>query len=131
MRAWHELQEAKNLKPGEMTHGRAGGEGVLVVSLAGELRAFANRCGHMNAPLDLGTFKSGVLKCPLPNAVFDARTGEVRGQPILTAPAHPDKLSPGAPRVDDSPGPDLRTDRVPAPRPARSRVVNGTVHVFV
>jgi nitrite reductase/ring-hydroxylating ferredoxin subunit len=31
----------------------------------------------------MGTFRSGVLKCPQHNAVFDARTGEVRGQPVM------------------------------------------------
>jgi nitrite reductase/ring-hydroxylating ferredoxin subunit len=82
MATWNELAEAKGLQTGMMTHGRAGGQDILVVNTAGELHAFINRCGHMNAPLDLGTFKSGVLKCPQHNAVFDARTGEVRGQPI-------------------------------------------------
>ncbi|MCI4334531.1 MAG: Rieske (2Fe-2S) protein [Thermoplasmata archaeon] len=93
MQAWQEVVEAKHLKPGEMAHGRAGGEDVLVLNLSGELRAYINRCGHMNAPLDLGTFKSGVIKCPQHNAVFDARTGEVRAQPILGLPGM-DKLPP-------------------------------------
>ncbi|MGC2035562.1 MAG: Rieske 2Fe-2S domain-containing protein [Thermoplasmata archaeon] len=93
MRTWNELTEAKDLKPGEMTHGRAGSEDVVVVNLNGELHAYINRCGHMNAPLDLGTFKSGVLKCPQHNAVFDAKTGEVRGQPVLSMPGM-DKLPP-------------------------------------
>jgi nitrite reductase/ring-hydroxylating ferredoxin subunit len=83
MQAWHEVHQAKDLKPGAMTHGNARGEDILVLNQAGEIRAFVNRCGHMNAPLDLGTFKSGVLKCPQHNAVFDARTGEVRGQSVL------------------------------------------------
>ncbi|MCI4364270.1 MAG: Rieske (2Fe-2S) protein [Thermoplasmata archaeon] len=85
MGSWHEVVEAKGLKTDEMTHGRAGGEDVLVVNTAGAWHAYINRCGHMNAPLDLGTFKSGVLKCPQHNAVFDARTGAVRGQPVHAA----------------------------------------------
>lgn len=93
MAHWHEIAEAKGLKPGEMTHGRAGEEDVLVVHHGGQLRAYINRCGHMNAPLDLGVFKSGVLKCPQHNAVFDAATGEVRGQPVLAMPGM-DKLPP-------------------------------------
>ncbi|MGA9838849.1 MAG: Rieske (2Fe-2S) protein [Thermoplasmata archaeon] len=93
MQAWHEIKEAKDLKPGEMAHGAAGGEDVLVVNQAGEFHAFVNRCGHMNAPLDLGTFKSGVLKCPQHNAVFDAGTGAVRGQPVMSMPGM-DKLPP-------------------------------------
>jgi len=94
MQTWHEIAEAKNLKSGDMAHGSAGGVDVLVVNDGGALRAFVNRCGHMNAPLDLGSFKSGVIKCPMHNAVFDARTGVVRGQPIMAAPPGMDKLPP-------------------------------------
>ncbi len=93
MQTWHDIPEAKHLKPGEMIHSRAGGEEVLVVNQGGEIRSFINRCGHMNAPLDLGTFKSGTLKCPQHNAVFDARTGEVRGPPVMAMPGM-DKLPP-------------------------------------
>ena len=83
MKGWHEIPGAGQLKPGEMTHGVANGEDVLVLNLGEEFRAYFNRCGHMNAPMDLGTFKSGMLKCAQHNAVFDAKTGEVRGQPVL------------------------------------------------
>ena len=54
MKSWQEIHEAKGLKPGEMTHGKANGEEVLVLNQAGEIHAFIDRCGHMNAPLDLG-----------------------------------------------------------------------------
>jgi 3-phenylpropionate/trans-cinnamate dioxygenase ferredoxin subunit len=116
MHTWHEVSEAKNLKPGEMTHGKAGGEDVLVVNNAGEFRAFINRCGHMNAPLDMGTFKSGVLKCPQHNAVFDARTGEVRGQPVMSMA----KMGPIMARTECRPLKPLPVD-----------VSNGSVRVFV
>jgi nitrite reductase/ring-hydroxylating ferredoxin subunit len=82
MSAWYEISEAKALQPGEMTHGRAGPEDILLVNEGGAIRAYVNRCGHMNAPLDLGTFKSGVIKCAQHNAVFDARTGAVRSPPV-------------------------------------------------
>jgi nitrite reductase/ring-hydroxylating ferredoxin subunit len=84
MPEWNVIAEAKELKPGEMAHGRAGPEDVLVVNVDGAMHAFVNRCGHMNAPLDLGTFKSGVLKCPQHSAVFDARTGEIRAPPVMS-----------------------------------------------
>jgi nitrite reductase/ring-hydroxylating ferredoxin subunit len=84
MQSWHEVHEAKGLKSGEMTHGKAGDEDILVLNHGGGFYAYINRCGHMNAPLDLGEFKGAVIKCALHNAVFDARTGEVRGQPIMS-----------------------------------------------
>lgn len=34
MKSWHEVSEAMELKPGEMTHGLAGGEDVLVLNQA-------------------------------------------------------------------------------------------------
>ncbi len=83
MNAWHEVAAAPALKPGEMTHAQVGTKDILVVNVDGQFHAFVNRCGHQNAPMDQGTFKSGVLKCPLHNAVFDARTGEVRGPPVF------------------------------------------------
>ena len=84
MQSWYEIPNASELKPGEMTHASANGEDIIVLNVGGEFRAFVNRCGHANAPMDLGTFKSGVIKCPQHNAVFDAKTGEVRGQHQMT-----------------------------------------------
>jgi nitrite reductase/ring-hydroxylating ferredoxin subunit len=83
MAAWHEIPGAAALESGEMIHHEVDGTDILVLHRDGAWSAFVNRCGHMNAPLDLGTFKGGVLKCPLHNAVFDAITGEVRGPPVL------------------------------------------------
>lgn len=128
--AWHEIHEAKALKPGEMTHGKANGEDVLVLNVTGELRAFVNRCGHMNAPLDLGTFKSGVLKCPQHNAVFDARTGEVRGPPVLTMPGM-DKLPPELLEAMARMGPIFARTECRPLTPLPVETANGTVRVFV
>jgi toluene monooxygenase system ferredoxin subunit len=83
MSTWQDVPAAAHLKPGEMTHHALGTTDVLVLNVDGELRAFVNRCGHMNAPLDLGTLKGSALKCPAHNAVFDARTGEIRGEPVM------------------------------------------------
>ena len=129
MQAWHDLPEAKNLKPGEVVHGRAGDEDVLVVSHSGELRAFINRCGHMNAPLDLGTFKSGVLKCPQHSAVFDAdRRGA--GAAVLSMPGM-DELPPEFLEAMARRAPMFaRTESRPLiPLPVESS--NGNVCVFV
>lgn len=120
MQAWHDLPEAKNLKPGEVVHGRAGDEDVLVVSHSGELRAFINRCGHMNAPLDLGTFKSGVLKCPQHSAVFDAdRRGARAARPLHAGDG---RTSSGVSGSDGEEGSDVRTDGEPPADPAPGRV---------
>lgn len=129
MQAWHEVVEAKHLKPGEMTHGRAGGEDVLVLNHAGEFRAFINRCGHMNAPMDMGTFKSGVLKCPQHNAVFDARTGEVRGEPVMHMPAI-DKLPPEFLEAMSKMAPIFARIECRPLTPVPVETTNGSVRVF-
>lgn len=64
----------------------AGAKVVLVHGSSG-IRAFDDRCGHMSTPMSIGTFKSGVIKCALHSAVFDAETGAVRGQPQMHMPA--------------------------------------------
>jgi len=130
MQAWHEVHEAKGLKSGGMTHGRAGGEDVLVVNHAGELHAFVNRCGHENAPLDLGTFKSGVLRCPQHSAVFDARTGEVRGQPVMAMPGM-DKLPPELLEMMAKLGPVMARIECRPLTPLAVEVTSGSVRVFV
>jgi nitrite reductase/ring-hydroxylating ferredoxin subunit len=83
MKAWREEEGLGRLKPGEMAHGTSNGSEVLILNVDGFHHAFFNRCGHMSAPLDMGVFKSGVIKWPLHNAVFGAHTGVARGQPRL------------------------------------------------
>jgi len=59
------------------------GTKVLLAHGPSGIRAFEDRCGHMSAPMSIGTFKSGVIKCALHSAVFDAETGAVVGQPQM------------------------------------------------
>lgn len=81
MPPWYRTVDLSELPEGSMKAVEAGGTRVLLVHGASGVRAFENRCGHMAAPLSLGTFKSGVLKCALHASVFDAATGEIRGPP--------------------------------------------------
>jgi nitrite reductase/ring-hydroxylating ferredoxin subunit len=83
MTGWYEAGETKELPQGTMKGVEVGGAKVLLVHGTSGVRAFEDRCGHMSAPLSIGTFKSGVVKCALHSAVFDAETGAVRGQPQL------------------------------------------------
>ena len=83
MAGWQKALESKELPVGSMKGLDVAGAKVLLVHGPSGIRAFDDRCGHMSAPLSIGTFKSGVLKCALHSAVFDAETGAVRGQPQL------------------------------------------------
>ena len=87
MTGWYKAVETKELPPGTMKGVEIEGAKLLLVHGASGVRAFEDRCGHMSAPLSIGTFKSGVVKCALHSAVFDAETGAVRGQPQMHMPA--------------------------------------------
>jgi nitrite reductase/ring-hydroxylating ferredoxin subunit len=80
---WYKAADVKDVPQGTMKGVEVGATKVLLVHGASGVRGFEDRCGHMSAPLSVGTFKSGVIKCALHSAVFDAETGAVRGQPVL------------------------------------------------
>lgn len=52
------------------------GLGILLVRVAGELHAVANKCAHMACPLEGGKLEGAVLVCPCHDWRFDVRTGE-------------------------------------------------------
>jgi len=87
MTGWYQALDTKELPQGTMKGIEIAGAKVLLVHGSSGIRAFEDRCGHMSAPMSIGTFKSGVLKCALHAAVFDAETGAVRGQAQMHAPA--------------------------------------------
>jgi nitrite reductase/ring-hydroxylating ferredoxin subunit len=87
MSGWYKVADVKELAQGAMKGVEVEGSKVVLVHGSTGIRAFEDRCGHMSAPMSIGTFKSGVIKCALHSAVFDAETGAVRAQPQMHAPA--------------------------------------------
>ncbi|MFZ1023057.1 MAG: Rieske 2Fe-2S domain-containing protein [Thermoplasmata archaeon] len=87
MTGWYKAVDAKELPQGTMKGIELAGAKVVLVHGSSGIRAFDDRCGHMSTPMSIGTFKSGVIKCALHSAVFDAETGAVRGQPQMHMPA--------------------------------------------
>ncbi len=55
---------------------------VVVCNCEGRFYAFQRRCGHMNAPLELGTLDGTILTCPMHSAQFDVTTGEALAGPV-------------------------------------------------
>jgi nitrite reductase/ring-hydroxylating ferredoxin subunit len=86
MTGWYKAADAREVPQGTMKGVEIAGAKVVLVHGSSGIRAFEDRCGHMSALMSTGTFKSGVLKCELHAAVFDAETGAVRGQPQMHAP---------------------------------------------
>jgi nitrite reductase/ring-hydroxylating ferredoxin subunit len=52
------------------------GKEILLCNNDGAFYAVERRCGHMNAPCEMGTLRGHILTCPMHFAQFDIRTGE-------------------------------------------------------
>jgi len=59
---------------------------VVLVRLAGEVRALDGLCPHLGGDLSEGTLDAGKLTCPLHGATFEVTTGAVRADPFGVAP---------------------------------------------
>jgi toluene monooxygenase system ferredoxin subunit len=129
MSAWYKAVDAKDLSQGTMKSVDVAGAKVLLVHGTTGVRAFEDRCGHMSAPLSLGTFKSGVIKCALHSAVFDAETGAVKGQPQMHAPAG--QLPPEMMEAMAKMGQIMGQIRCESIRPYPVAVENGQVMVYL
>ena len=130
MSQWYDVLETSHLAAGSMKGVEAGGVKVLLVHGSSGIRAFEDRCGHMSAPLSIGTFKSGVLKCALHSAVFDAETGAVKGQPQLHV-GDMEQLPPHMVQAMMEMGKIMAQIRCETLRPFPVAVEGGKVRVFV
>jgi nitrite reductase/ring-hydroxylating ferredoxin subunit len=129
MSGWYKIADAKELPLGTMKGTEVSGTKVVVVHGPSGIRAFEDRCGHMSAPMSIGSFKSGVLKCALHAAVFDAETGAVRGQPQMHMPSV--QLPPEMMQAMAQMGQIMAQIRCEPLRPYPVAVENGQVMVYV
>ena len=127
---WFKAAEVKDVPQGTMKGIEVGGTKVLIAHGPSGIRAFEDRCGHMSAPLSIGTFKAGVIKCSLHSAVFDAETGAVRGQPQMHM-GGADKLPPEMVEAMMKMGQIMAQIRCENIRPFPVAVESGSVMVFV
>jgi nitrite reductase/ring-hydroxylating ferredoxin subunit len=72
------------IAPGGMKAVEIEGHEIVICNANGKFYAIKRRCGHMNAPLDLGTLDGTILTCAMHCAQFDITTGESLSGPILT-----------------------------------------------
>ncbi len=73
---------ADEVAPGGMKFVEAGGLELVICNSDGRFYAIDRRCGHMNAPLEMGTLDGTVLTCAMHCAQFDVTTGEAISGPI-------------------------------------------------
>ena len=84
---WIEAAKVGELASGGLKSVEANGEEIVLCNDQGKIYAVGRRCGHMNAPLDLGTLEGYILTCPMHYAQFDITSGEALSGPV------PPKLS--------------------------------------
>lgn len=70
------------IAPGGMKSVELQGREIVICNCSGEFYALSRRCGHMNAPLEMGTLDGKILTCAMHCAQFDVTTGEVYHGPV-------------------------------------------------
>ena len=80
--------DAADLAPGGMKTVQLEGREIVVCNCEGRFLAVERRCGHMNAPLEMGTLVGTVLTCPMHCAQFDMATGEALSGPVPHDPGN-------------------------------------------
>jgi nitrite reductase/ring-hydroxylating ferredoxin subunit len=58
------------------------GRELVICNCGGSFYAIDRRCGHMNAPLEMGTLDGSILTCAMHCAQFDVTTGEALSGPV-------------------------------------------------
>ena len=79
---------ADEIAPGGMKAVELDGSEIVLCNCGGTYYAVQRRCGHMNAPLELGTLDGIYLTCPMHCAQFDVTTGEALSGPVPRDPGH-------------------------------------------
>jgi nitrite reductase/ring-hydroxylating ferredoxin subunit/uncharacterized membrane protein len=94
---WTAVLRDGDLPEGESRYAEAGGVGVLVARVDGEIHAISNRCSHRGGPLDEGELEDGCVTCPLHGSIFRlADGGVVRGPAAYPQPSWRARVRDGA-----------------------------------
>jgi len=70
------------IAPGGMKTVELDGHEIVICNCGGAYYAIERRCGHMNAPLELGTLDGNIVTCPMHCAQFDVTTGQALSGPV-------------------------------------------------
>jgi Ferredoxin subunits of nitrite reductase and ring-hydroxylating dioxygenases len=79
---FREIANVNEILPGGMKAYEVEGREFVLCNGGDRFYAFDRRCGHMNAPLDMGTVNGYIITCPLHSVQFDAATGEALSPPV-------------------------------------------------
>ena len=70
------------IAPGGMKTVELAGHEIVICNCDGTYYAIQRRCGHMNAPLEMGTLDGKFVTCPMHCAQFDVSTGKALSGPV-------------------------------------------------
>ena len=73
---------ADEIAPGGMKTVELDGQEITICNCDGIYYAVQRRCGHMNAPLEMGTLCGIYLTCPMHCAQFDVTNGKAISGPV-------------------------------------------------
>jgi nitrite reductase/ring-hydroxylating ferredoxin subunit len=79
---FREIASVDDILPGGMKAYTVDENDIVVCNDGGRFYAFQRRCGHMSAPLDMGTANGYIITCPLHSVQFDATTGKALCPPV-------------------------------------------------
>ena len=87
---WHKAADVSALEGKPVIGVEIAGREIALYKLDGEYFATANICTHEFAFMSEGYVENGCIECPLHQALFDVRTGEVldgpASEPLVTYP---------------------------------------------
>jgi nitrite reductase/ring-hydroxylating ferredoxin subunit len=90
-----EVAKVSEIPVGKMKRVEAAGVGVLVANVDGKFYAVADRCGHMNALLSMGTINGSTVACPWHGSKFNVTTGKKLSEPTMTPPPGVERMPEG------------------------------------
>ena len=73
---WHPVMPEEDLWEGEIAAVEVAGTKVVLLNVAGEIRAYEDRCPHLGSQLSEGDLDGRILTCAMHLWEFDALTGK-------------------------------------------------------
>jgi len=116
------------IAPGGMKSVELEGHEIVICNCDGAYYAIQRRCGHMNAPLELGTLDGRFVTCPMHCAQFDVTTGQALSGPV-PADVGNESLPPRLAAFLQHVGALMKDVRTESLRTYETKVEAGWVHV--
>jgi nitrite reductase/ring-hydroxylating ferredoxin subunit len=87
---FREVADVKDILPGGMKAYRVEGKDIVLYNDGSRIYAFDRKCGHMSAPLEMGTANGHIVTCPLHGVQFDVSTGTALSGPLISYAGEPE-----------------------------------------